>query len=98
MPQERKRVIIVGYHEKIGKTWPTLYYFGDFVPDPTGNIDWEEMGFKVVSELNINYPYNDADSFEEAEKLVKIIAKKFNCVVYYPSSEDYFISEDFKQV
>ena len=74
-------------------SWPQAIY--TIPPIPVEEEDevpnWEESGFKIVAELDINYPLGTGDAVAlEARRLAEKVADRFNAVLYDSTHEEYF--------
>lgn len=81
--------------EREDSAWPKVSYYDSVVEPDLEEDVWGRSGFKITSELEINYPIGSANLWEEANRLSKEIVKKFNAVLYDSGLEDYFTRKDF---
>ena len=68
--------------------WPQLFYYS---PSPKVEEDdelpnWEGEGFKVVSELNINFPWGDLKAHARAYDLVEELSRHYSVVICNPDN------------
>ena len=75
-------------------TWPQLFYFTQIEHEEGSVPDWESQGYNVVAELNINYPTNDIESWEESERIAKEVTKKFNGLYYDIGLDEVFKGDE----
>src|SRR3989344_3058175 len=64
---------------------PNLFYSPKVMPVKKSEEevpDWEEAGFNVVSELNINFHSSDFDAVERSNQLADKIRDSFKAVLY----------------
>ncbi|MDP7141603.1 MAG: hypothetical protein QF506_04565 [Candidatus Woesearchaeota archaeon] len=92
MDNEQTEEDCIFYYNK-KDDWPHLFYFPHTI-EVEEVSDWENSGFKVVSELNVNYHLRDPSCIE-AERLTKEIARKFDVVVCLSASDEYIPGEEY---
>lgn len=74
------------------EVWPQIFYSSPVEVDEQTEIShWEEAGYKVVSEVNLNYHRTDTEANTEAERLRDEIGKEFDGIIFDPHSDDYFL-------
>ena len=74
--------------------WPRLFYFPHTIEvEEEGEVpDWENSGFKVGSELNINYHFGD-NPVSKAGRLIRKIAKILNVNYHFRETSPAFEAE-----
>ncbi len=77
-------------YEHAEDTWPQLFHYSPPLENEDGELpNWEKAGFRVVSELNINYPFNGVNAYLEADKLSRRLAATYRTVTCTQQG-DYF--------
>lgn len=80
--------------EHKNESWPAIHYYPKALPvdEEDDAPNWKGAGFKVVSELNINYP---AQHDEEADRIAQELVRRFGAVLYDPNMDAYYTQADF---
>lgn len=79
-------------YTRINEDWPQIFYSPVVEVDEQTRVShWEEAGYKVVSEVNLNYHWADTEANTEAERLRDEIGKEFDGIIFDPHSDDYFL-------
>jgi len=74
--------------------WPQLFYYPLSTKVKEREVpNWEKAGFKVVSELNINFP-KEMNAMDEAERLSEEIVRRLDGILYDDELDEYFTKED----
>ncbi len=68
--------------------WPNVFYYPDYTAG----------GNDIKSFVNINFPYNDHDAIDEADRLskeiLKVFGRDFKAYLYDSNLDEYFERED----
>lgn len=73
----------------------TLYYFPAAIKakDPEEVPNWKASGFKIVSELNINYP-REIEAMEAAQRLAAEITQSLDGILYDADTDEFLTKDD----
>ncbi len=82
--------------ERASNPWPRVFYSPhvEKVDNPEDGPNWDDAGFDVVSEVNINFPHSDIPVWSEATELSDQLVRELQGILYDPEADEYSTKAD----